>query len=130
VVNDRMFHILLILMLRASWNAEVMDVKGAFLHGVFEDGEPIYMGIPEGFKKHYKEDYVLLVLHTLYGLKQSAYAFWKQLLMAFKLMEYKRSKADPCIYYGWMALGLVLWILWADDCCLAVGNKEAVKQAK
>jgi hypothetical protein len=33
------------------------------------------------------------------------------------------------LYYAWTALGLVLWISWVDD-CLAVGNKEAVKQAK
>jgi hypothetical protein len=50
--------------------------------------------------------------------------------MAFKSMEYKRSKADPCLYYAWTAfLGLVLWRLWVND-CLTVGNKEAVKQAK
>jgi hypothetical protein len=65
VVNDTTFHILLILMLMASWSAEVLDVKGAFLHGGFEDGEQIYMGVPEGFEKHYTEGHVLLLLHTL-----------------------------------------------------------------
>jgi hypothetical protein len=49
--------------------------------------------------------------------------------MAFKSMKYKRSKADPCLYYAWTALGLVLWISWVDD-CLTVGSKEAAKQAK
>jgi hypothetical protein len=104
-------------------------VKGAFLHGIFEDGEQIYMGVPEGFEKYYAKNYVLLLLQTLYGLRQSAYTFWKQLLKAFKLMGYKRSKANPCRYYSWTPLGLVLWISWVGN-CLAVGKKEAVKKAK
>jgi hypothetical protein len=49
--------------------------------------------------------------------------------MAFKSMDYKRSKADPCLYYARTALGLVLWILWVYD-CLAVGKKEVVEIAK
>jgi hypothetical protein len=113
VVNDMMFHILLILMLMALCHAEVLDVKGAFLHGIFEDGEQIYMGVPEEFEKYYAKNYVLLLLRTLYGLQQSTYAFWKQLLMAFKWIGYKQSKADPCLYYSWSPLGLVLWISWA-----------------
>jgi hypothetical protein len=129
VVNDTTFHILLILMLMASWHAEVLDVKGAFLHGLFEEGEQIHMGIPEGFEQYHGANYVLLLLRTLYGLKQAAFAFWKELLKAFRLMEYKRSKADPCLYFAWTALGLVLWISWVDG-CLAVGKKEAVMKAK
>jgi hypothetical protein len=65
VANDTMFHILIILMLMTSLSAEVLDVKGAFLHGVFGDGEQIYMGVPEGFEKHYKKGHVLLLLRTL-----------------------------------------------------------------
>jgi hypothetical protein len=86
VVNDTTFHVLLILMLMAGWYAEVLDVKGAFLHGLFEDGEQMHMEIPEGFEKCYGANMVLLSLKTIYGLKQAAYAFWKQLLMAFKSM--------------------------------------------
>ena len=129
VVNDTTFHILLILLLMAAWHAEVLDVKGAFLHGLFEDGEQIYMEIPEGFEHHYGINFVLLLLKTIYGLKQAAFAFWKELLKAFKSMEYKRSKADPCLYYQWTDLGLVLWISWVDD-CLVIGCKEAVLRAK
>ena len=87
VVNDTTFHILLILMMMAIWYAEVLDVKGAFLIGLFEDGEKIYMRVPEGLEKHYAANMVLLLLKTIYGLKQAALAFWKQLLMAFKSMD-------------------------------------------
>jgi hypothetical protein len=88
------------------------------------------MEVPEGFDKYYDPMYyVLLLLQTIYGLKQSAMAFWKKLLMAFSDMKFKRSQADPCLYYAWTKKGLTLWISWIDD-CLVVGSKGNVKRAK
>ena len=44
---------------------------------------------------------ILLLLRTIYGLKQAAMAFSKKLLMAMRGMGFKRSTADPCLYYSW-----------------------------
>ncbi len=55
------------------------DVKGAFLHGEFEDGEIIHMKIPQSFEKHFPERSFLLLLKCLYGLKQASKASWRQL---------------------------------------------------
>jgi hypothetical protein len=66
--------------------------------GSLKDGEETCMKVPRGFKKHHPDNVVLLLLRTLHGLNQSAYAFWKQSLMAFKDVGYPRSnKADPCL---------------------------------
>jgi hypothetical protein len=129
VVNEATIRIVLILMVMAGWYCELLDVKGAFLHGEFDKGQKIYMKVPEGFEKYYAWNVVLLLLRTLYGLKQAAFAFWQQLLMAFRDMEYNRSKADPCLYFCWTAIGLILWISWVDD-CLVVGKKGGVLKAK
>jgi hypothetical protein len=96
---------------------------------LFKDGEQTHMEIPERFEKHCGANMVLLLLKTMHGLKQAAHAFWKQLLMAFKSVGCKRSKADPCPCYDWTDLGLLLWTSWVDD-CLVVGCKEAVLSAK
>ncbi len=68
----------------ANMIAHVVDVKRAFLHGEFEDGEKIHMKIPRGFKKYFSAESVILLLKCLYGLKQAAKAFWRQLLCAAK----------------------------------------------
>jgi hypothetical protein len=87
VTNNVTIHIVLTLMIMAGWTGEILDVKSAFLHGDLDEGKNMYMGIPEGFEKCYDPMYyVLLFLQTLYGLKQSAMAFWKKLLMAFNSM--------------------------------------------
>jgi len=49
-----------------------VDVKGAFLCGDFQEEKLIYMKVPEGFEKHYLGDVLMLLLRTIYGLKQAA----------------------------------------------------------
>ena len=116
-------------MIMAGWYAEILDVRGAFLHGEFEEGTRLFMEVPDGFRTFYPGDVLLLLLQTIYGLKQAAFAFWVELLKAFYDMCYKRSKADPCLYYQWTSIGLILWISWVDD-CLVTGNKKNVLHAK
>ena len=87
------------------------------------------MGIPEGFDAYFEQYYLLLMLKTIYGLKQAAMAFWKQLLAAMRRMGFKRSGADSCLYFAWTTLGLVIWLSWIDD-CLFMSVPEAVKKEK
>jgi hypothetical protein len=104
----------------AGWYAELIDVKGAFLHGVFEKGRKVYMEVPQGFEQFYPTNCVLLLLKTLYRTKQAAKAFWLKLLEALRGMSYTRSKANPCLYYLWNDTGLVIWRLfnmWRETKC-------------
>ncbi len=87
------------------------------------------MEIPEGFEQYYPEDYVWMLLWTIYGLKQATVAFWKQLIMALASMKYARGKADPCMYFDWNVNGLIVWISWVDD-CLVCGKETGVLTAK
>ena len=87
------------------------------------------MEVHDGFKTFFPGDVLLLLLQTIYGLKQAAFAFWVELLKAFYDMCYKQSKAHPCLYYQWTYIGLILWISWVND-CLVAGNKKNVLHAK
>ncbi len=51
----------LTVMLMQNGIAHVVDVKGAFLYGEFEDGEKIYIKISLGFEEFYPRDTVLLL---------------------------------------------------------------------
>ena len=80
VTNAVTIRIVLVLMAVAKMMAHIVDVKGAFLHGEFENGEKVYMTILRGFEKHFPDGCVILLLKCLYGLKQAARAFLRQLL--------------------------------------------------
>ena len=43
MTNDVTIRIVLVIMLMAGWVGELLDIKGAFLHGDFKDGKNIYM---------------------------------------------------------------------------------------
>ena len=110
VTNAVTIRIVMILMLMTEWVASVVDVKGVFLHGEFTDDEDIFMEVPRGFEKHYTSNVVLKLLRTIYGLKQAVMALWKQLLKCMLDMGMTRCCADPCLYYTWTALILVILV--------------------
>jgi hypothetical protein len=123
-------HDVLISMIMAGWAGKLLDAKGAFLHGDFEEGEEACLKIPEGFEKHYNPAlHVVLLLKRFHGWKQAARAFWNKLLKAFQNMGFARSKADPCLCWDWTVNGLVLWMSWIDNCSV-LRKAEGVKIAK
>ena len=74
-----------------------MDVCSAFLNGVLE--EDIYMKQPEGFISEKFPKKVCKLKKSLYGLKQSARVWNKQIDEYLKKSGYIQNTADPCIYY-------------------------------
>jgi len=135
VINNMSIRIIMVLAVMAGWASKIIDVKGAFLHGEFEDGaEPVYLKVPEGFKQFYPRNVVLMLLKTIYGLCEAAMAFWKEMLKAFKAMKFACSTADPFMYYKWTAAGfLIVWSSWIDDCaCFGMNDdvEESWKEMK
>jgi hypothetical protein len=103
--------IALTIMLMQGRIAHVMDVKGAFLYGEFEDGEKIYSKILLGFERFNPSDTVLLLKKMLYGLKHAAMAFYRKLLAATKNIGLTRSTANSCLYYKWEMRHMAIMIL-------------------
>ncbi len=129
VTNAGTIQIVLILMIMDDWQGQIVDMKGAFLHEEFEDGEVIYMKVPHGFEKFYPDDVVLKLKKCIYGLKQATMAFWHQLLLCMKSMGMRQSTIYRCLYHKWGEEGLVLIVLWIDD-NLIIGPKKAVEKTK
>ena len=115
VASDVTIRVILVLMLTASWYGHIVDVQSAFLLGSFAQGERLYCYVPQGWQRFYPPNVVLLLLKTIYGLKQAAGAFWRLLLKVTIQLRYSKSGADPCLYYRWHEKGLLIWTSWIDD---------------
>jgi hypothetical protein len=77
VTNNMTIQIVMILMIMATWFGKLLEVKGAFLHGQFGECEkPLHMYIPQGLEQFYPLKWILRLLKRIYGLCQSASAFW------------------------------------------------------
>jgi hypothetical protein len=72
-------------------------VKGAFLHGKFKGEEKVHMKVPEGLERFYCPNTMLLPLRTIYGLRQVAMAFSKEIPGDMRGMSPKRNTTDPCL---------------------------------
>jgi hypothetical protein len=129
VVCDVTIRVMLILAIMANWLAWIVDVKGAFLQGRFQNGEQIFMKIPDGFQKLYPSYVMLKLLRTLYGLAQSAIQFWHECRMAMDAMNMAKNAVDPCLFYQWVDGQLIVILLWVDD-FLILGPDELVPGVK
>ncbi len=129
VTNGMAIKMALTLMLASGSIAHVVDMKGAFLHGKFEDGEMIYIKVPLGFEEFYDDDTLLLLKKWLYGLKQATMAFYRKLLVATRNIGLNRSSANPFLYYKWEGGRLVIMISWIDD-NMIIGPTDLVLKLK
>ena len=100
-------------------NCALMDVETAFLHGVLE--EEVYMECPRGLD--HKEDEILKLNKTIYGLVQAARQFFKTWANVLQNLGFVQSDVDPCLF---VKPGPVMLGTYVDD-NYVLGNKDAMK---
>ena len=82
------------------------------------------MSVTELFEGIYVGDVVLMLFKNIYGLNNVAMAFWRDLLREFSLMGCSRINSDPCIYFKWAKMLLLVWLSCIDDCaCFIIDDK-------
>ena len=129
VVNDFTFRILLLLKILLEWDAGLIDIELAFLHGDME--ELIYMNLPEGLnliegvEENEDYDYVLLD-KNIYGTVQAAWQWAKMFKKTIYRLSFEANLIDPCLMTRTNDEGVVILCIYADD-VLLVEDKEAIK---
>jgi hypothetical protein len=94
VVNDTTVRILLITKIIMKLKSKLVDVETAFLHGELK--EIIFMDCPPGMDQ--SVDKCLQLLKTIYGLVQSAKAFYRKLGDVLKAIGFVQRLADQCLF--------------------------------
>jgi hypothetical protein len=103
-----------------EWEVHVIDVEGAFLQGKFQIGEEMYMEVPDGMEQYYgsRKDVVLCMLVPIYGTKQAAECFYKELVKRSKEKGYERTNADFTLVKLWTKEGRLLVLLFGSTISL------------
>ena len=87
VTNNIIIRIVMVLTLIAGCIVNILDVKGLFLHGEFDEGkEKIYISVPEVFEGIFRSHVLLILIKTIYGFKNAAKEFWRDLLRSFDVV--------------------------------------------
>lgn len=85
------------------------------------DAHEIHMRQPAGFIVNGKEDWVLRVHRSLYGLKASGREWYLTLAEALGELDYKPSNYDPCIFIS----TATILALYVDDILLIAKTPSA-----
>jgi hypothetical protein len=78
------------------------DITCAFLHADLEENEKVYVNMPLGFSQYDKngKKMCLKLKKTLYGLRQSPRAFWKNITVKLQEVGLQQSTFNPCLFIG------------------------------
>ena len=126
VVNDVTFRIMMIAEMVYKYKSKLIDIETVFLHGELEDDEIVFMDCPHGMD--HQPDKCLQLKKTIYGLVQSARAFFKKFRDVLLAIGFEQSLADPCLMIQRDKLGVVYMALYVDD-IYASGNEEALNDS-
>lgn len=120
VVRSASYRMMFAIGAMLGWYCHQMDVVTAFLNGELD--ELIYMQPPPGFPED--KDIVLLLLKSLYGLKQSPRQWYKRFKDWLLAHGWEISEFDPCLFYHRKRQ---LWMtLYVDDLNIFSPSEHAI----
>jgi len=124
VARFETFRLLIALAALHDWEIEALDVKTAFFFGELD--EEIYLEQPEGFVVKGQENKVCRLRKAIYGLKQAALQWNKQLHKSLLEMGFLRCKSDPGTYFKIIGDELIVLLIYVDDALFMGSNKAQV----
>jgi len=129
VVRYESICLLLVAAALERWYIKGLNVKSAFLYRHLD--KEIYMEQPEGFKIHGQEQKVLRLRQAIYGLKQAALAWWKELLTSMGKIGFEHSQSDAGIFIHKASNGdIIVAMIYVDNSSFMGNNATLVKEKK
>ena len=128
VARFETFHKLMALTALHDWELEALDVKTAFLYGNLD--EEIYMKQPEGFILKGWEKQVCRLKKSLYGLKQAALQWNKELHKSLLEMGFHRTYADPGTYVKFIDKEIIIILVYVDNALFTGSNSKLLTSHK
>jgi Reverse transcriptase (RNA-dependent DNA polymerase) len=104
-----------------------LDVKNAFLNAPLEDGEEIYIKLPEGYPER-PPGTVLRLHRALYGLHQASRRWYNTFRSRLKTRGFEPCAADPGLFLRANDAGRVLAAVYVDDGLVAGDSSEAIDE--
>ena len=127
VMNDVTMRLLITTEIVNKYTSRIVDIKRAFLHGVLEENERVYMNCPEGLE--HDDGQAVMLIKTIYGLVQASRAYFLLMVLTLKNFKFEQSLADPCLFTRIDDKGTIHCGVYVDDIYIVLGDKPAVVQA-
>ena len=117
---------------RLDMELHQVDIKGAYLNGVLNEDEVLYMAHPPGYKVPGAGTRVLRLVKTLYGLKQSGRRWYQKLRSIFLSLNFSQCKVDQAVFFKWdrRKHELTIIAVHVDDCTMTATTIQLIHDLK
>jgi Reverse transcriptase (RNA-dependent DNA polymerase) len=97
------------------------DVKTAFLHEILPESETMFLKQPPGFEAEGKEDYVMRLMKSIYGMRQAS-CVWNVIFNAVvEEWEFTQLSCEWCMY---RCTSTILFAIHIDDIIAVASSPE------
>ena len=107
-----------------DWELHQYDIKMAFLHSVLPPKEMAYMEQPPSFEEPRKEDWVMQLSKSIYGMKQAS-RIWNQTFhRTVKRWGFSCMANEWCVYRCVSTTGTTIFAVHVDDILCTSSSSE------
>ena len=109
-----------------------VDIKGAYLNGILNEDEVLYMHHPPGYKVAGAGMCILRLVKTLYGLKQSGQHWYQRLRSIFLSLNFSQCRVDQAVFIKWdkRKCKLTIIAVHVDDCTMTATTIHLIQELK
>ena len=112
------------------WDIQHFNINMAFLHGILQENKTMYMEQPPGFEAPGKEDWVMKLIKSIYGMKQASRVWNCMFDKAIKGWGFKCLSSEWCIYWWQTATGTIIFAVHVNDIISIASNPSKNKSFK
>ena len=106
----------------------MFNFHSAYLNGVLDDGETIYMEQPPYHEVASRSCYVVKLRKSLYGLKQAGRKWYDTLCGSLTIIGFQKSMADPAVFFVHTGSDVVFLFIHVDDTTITGSSVNLIKK--
>ena len=124
------FRLLLAIAARNGWAVDNFDFDSAYLNSKLADDEVVYIEQPPGYETKDRDNWVMRLLKSLYGLKQGAKNWYDHLYRALMELGFTRSEADHGVFFKEVGKHIIIFAVHVDDGMVTGSNVALINKFK
>ena len=111
-----------------DWEIFMFNFHSAYLNGVLDDSEIIYMEQPPYHEVASHSRYVVKLCKSLYGLKQAGRKWYDMLCGGLADIGFQKSVADPAVFFIHTGSNIVFLFIHVDDTTMTGSSMDLIKK--